>query len=245
MGRLDRKRVLITGGTTGIGFATAELFLREGARVALTGQDAGRVAAAGQALGDQALALQADVTRTDELAAVIGKVAAAFGQIDVVFANAGVASLSPLEVITDAHIDAVLGTNVRGLIQTVRLSMPYLANPASVILTSSTAADKAMAGGSVYAASKAAVRSLARSLSAELVGRGVRVNALSPGLTRTPILGKAGLNDEIVAHMQGQIPAGRVAEAQEMAEAALYLASDASAYMVGGNLLVDGGNATL
>jgi NAD(P)-dependent dehydrogenase (short-subunit alcohol dehydrogenase family) len=245
MGRLDGKRVLITGGTTGIGFATAKLFLAEGARVAVTGQDGGRVAAAGKALGDRALALQADVTRAEDLGAAISRVAGAFGQIDVLFANAGIAPFAPIDQVTDEHISAILDTNVRGLINTVRLALPHLGNPASVILTASTAADKAAAGGSVYAASKAAVRSLARSLSAELVGRGVRVNALSPGLTETPILAKAGLNDAMIAHFAGTIPAGRLADAEEMAEAALYLASDASRYMVGGNLLVDGGNGTL
>lgn len=249
MGRLTGKTALITGGTTGIGFATARLFLQEGARVAITGQDAQRVAEAGRQLGAGVIALRADVTSAREMGEVAKRLKAEFGKLDVVFANAGIAKPMAIADVDDSNIDAQIDVNFKGVIYTIQAALPLLNNPASVILTSTTMIEKGIAGMSVYAATKAAVRSLARTLSAELVGQGIRVNALSPGLIETPIYGKLGLPQEAVQEWAGQlmakVPAARFGQADEIAKAALYLASDESAYVIGANLLVDGGVATL
>ena len=249
MARLEGKRTFITGGTTGIGLATAKLFLDEGAEVAVIGQNAERVDEARRVLGNRAIAIRADVTKRAEMDAAIAQVVEAWGGIDVVFANAGIAAALPFEAADDAHVTALFDVNVKGVINTVQAAVPHLQSPASVILTGSAVSDKAGAGLSVYGATKAAVRSLARSLSAELSPRGIRVNVLSPGPTQTPIFGKLGMPEDAQEGMLEQfrqmVPAGRFAASEEMARAALYLASDDSSYMLGGNLLLDGGYASL
>lgn len=249
MARLQGKTVLITGGTTGIGFATARLFLAEGARVALTGQDARRVAEAGEALGHGVIAIRADAASARDMADVATRLKSEFGGLDVVFVNAGIAKPVPFADVTEAHIDEHLGVNLKGVIYTVQKMLPILRRPASIILNSSTVAEQGFPGMAVYAATKAAVRSLARTLSAELVGQGVRVNALSPGPIETPIYGKMGLSDEAMQQMSGfvlgKVPAGRFGAADEIARVALFLASDDSSYILGENLLVDGGMATI
>ena len=249
MGRLEGKTALITGGTTGIGFATAKLFLQEGARVAITGQDAERVAQAGAALGRGVIALRADVSRASEMAAVAETLATQFGGLDIVFANAGIAKPAGFADVNEAHIDEQINVNFKGVIYTVQKMLPILRKPASVIFTSTSLAEQGIAGLSVYSATKAALRSLARTLSAELRERGVRVNVISPGLIETPIYGKLGLPAEAVTEWAGQlmgkVPSGRFGQADEIARAALFLASDDSSYMLGENLLVDGGMATL
>ncbi|HEV8313032.1 MAG TPA: SDR family NAD(P)-dependent oxidoreductase, partial [Burkholderiaceae bacterium] len=198
MQRLAGKTALITGGTTGIGRATAEAFLSEGARVAITGQNAERVAEAAAALGPNAIGLRADASSADDMAEVARHLKAAFGALDIVFANAGIAKPRPLADVDEAHLDEQFDVNVKGVINTVQKTLPLLRNPASIILTASTVAELGTAGMSVYAATKAAVRSLARSLSAELAPQGVRVNVVSPGPIETPIFGKLGLPDAAV-----------------------------------------------
>ena len=245
MTRLQGKTILITGGTTGIGHATARLFLAEGARVAVTGQDARRVAEAAESLGPGALAFRADVASAADMAGVAHQLGEAFGGLDALFANAGIALPSPLESVDGAHLEAQLDVNIKGVIHTVQKMLPLLRNPSSVILTGSALAEKGIANLSVYTATKAAVRSLARSWSAELVGRGIRVNVLSPGLVETPIYGKLGLPPEAVqawaSELLKSVPAGRMAQPDEIARAALFLASDDSTYLLGESLLVDGG----
>lgn len=249
MERLKGKTALITGGTSGIGLATAKLFLQEGARVAITGQDARRVEEAGAALGSGAIAIRANVTSAADMASVAARLQREFGGLDIVFANAGIVKTAPFAEVDDANIDEQINVNFKGVIYTVQKMLPLLRQPASIILTSSTLAEQGAGSMSVYAATKAAVRSLARTLSAELAGRGIRVNVISPGPTETPIFGKLGLPAETVQEMAGQIlakvPAGRFAQADEMAKAVLFLASDDSSYMLGENLLVDGGMATI
>jgi NAD(P)-dependent dehydrogenase (short-subunit alcohol dehydrogenase family) len=249
MGRLTGKDVLITGGTTGIGFASAKLLLREGARVAITGQDEERVVAAGKELGPDALAIRADVRSARDMSDVASRLREAFGGLDVVFANAGIAPPAPLAELDEAHIDEVLGVNIKGVLFTVQKTLPLLRNPASVILNGSTLIDQGIPGLSVYSASKAAVRSLARTLSAELIERGIRVNTLSPGLIDTPIYQKVGLPPHHVqawtSQLAKKIPYGRFGTPDEVARAVLFLASDDSSYFVGGNLLYDGGMATI
>lgn len=249
MERLKGKTALITGGTTGIGLATAKLFLSEGARVAITGQDAGRVAEAADVLGRGAVAIRADVSSSADMAAVAEQLQRDFGGLDIVFANAGIAKPMPFAEVDDANIDEQINVNLKGVIYTVQKMLPLLRNPASVIITSSTLADQGLGGMSVYSATKAAVRSLARTLSAELVERGVRVNILSPGPIETPIYGKLGMSEEAVREMAGQVltkvPAGRFGHVDEVAKAALFLASEDSTYILGENLLIDGGMATV
>lgn len=249
MGRLTGKTALITGGTTGIGLATAKLFMQEGARVAVIGQDPGRVAQAAQELGEGVIVLRADVSSRPDMAAAAARVQQAFGKLDVVFANAGIAQPMPFSDVDEHHIDSQLDVNFKGVIYTVQSMLALMNNPSCIVLTSTTMIEKGVAGMSVYAATKAAVRSLARTLSAEFAPRGVRVNAISPGLIETPIYGKLGLPPEAVQAWAGQlmagVPAARFGQAEEVARAVLFLASDDSSYMMGENVLFDGGMATV
>lgn len=249
MARLKGKTALITGGTTGIGLATAKLFLQQGARVAITGQDADRVAEAGSILGVGAIAIRADVSSASDMASVATRLKAEFGGLDIVFANAGIARPAAFADADDAHIDAHIDVNFKGVIYTVQTMLPILRNPASVILTSTSFIEQGAGGMSIYSATKAAVRSLARTLSAELVGRGVRVNVISPGPIETPIFGKLNLPAEVIQQMAegmiGKLPIGRFGQADEVAKAVLFLASEDSSYVLGENLLVDGGMATI
>ncbi len=249
MGRLTGKTALITGGTTGIGLATAKLFLKEGARVAIIGQDAQRVEAAGKELGEGVLALRADVSSASDMAGVAAKLKSAFGSLDVVFANAGIAQPMPFSDVDAKHIDNQVDVNFKGVIYTVQSVLTMLNNPSSVVLTGTTMVEQGVAGLAVYSATKAAVRSLARTLSTELTPRGVRVNVISPGLIETPIYGKLGLPPEAVqewaSQLMAKVPASRFGQPDEVAKAVLFLASDDSSYMIGENILFDGGMATL
>ena len=249
MARLTGKTALITGGTTGIGLATAKLFLQEGARVAITGQDAGRVTEAGAMLGANAIAIRADVSSASEMAAVATRLKKEFGGLDIVFANAGIAKPMPFAEVDEENINSQIGVNLKGVIYTVQKMLPILRNPASIILTSTTLTQQGFAGMSVYSATKAAVRSLARTLSAELVGQGVRVNVISPGPIETPIYGKTGMSAEALQQMAGtvvgKVPVGRFGQSEEVAKVVLFLASDDSSYILGEDLLVDGGMATI
>ena len=249
MGRLTGKTALITGGTTGIGFATAKLFLEEGARVAIIGQDPERVAIAANTLGHGTIALCANVSSSSDMAAAATRLKADFGSIDVLFANAGIAKPMPFSDVDDANIDNQIDVNFKGVIYSIQSMLPLLNNPSSVVLTATSMLEKGVAGMSVYAATKAAVRSLARTLSAELAQRGVRVNVISPGLIETPIYGKLGLPAEAVQSWAGQllakVPASRFGQAEEVAKAVLFMSSDDSLYMMGENVLLDGGMATI
>jgi NAD(P)-dependent dehydrogenase (short-subunit alcohol dehydrogenase family) len=249
MGRLTGKSVLITGGTTGIGLATAKLFIEEGARVAIVGQNKERVADAAEILGSGVLALCADVASSDDMNNVAKRLKDEFGSIDVLFANAGIAKPMPFAEADDANIHSQLDVNFKGVIYSIQSMVGLLNNPSSVIITSTTMIEKGVAGMSIYAATKAAVRSLARTLSAELADKGIRVNTISPGLIETPIYGKLGLPEEAVNAWAGQlmesVPAGRFGQADEVAKAVLFMASDDSSYMMGENILFDGGMATI
>ncbi len=249
MGRLTGKTALITGGTTGIGFATAKLFLEEGAHVAIIGQDPERVAIAANTLGHGTIALCANVSSSSDMAAAATRLKSDFGSIDVLFANAGIAKPMPFSDVDDANIDAQIDVNFKGVIYSIQSMLPLLNNPSSVVLTATSMLEKGVAGMSVYAATKAAVRSLARTLSAELAQRGVRVNVISPGLIETSIYGKLGLPAEAVQSWAGQllakVPASRFGQAEEVAKAVLFMSSDDSLYMMGENVLLDGGMATI
>ena len=249
MARLSGKTALITGGTSGIGLATAKLFLQEGARVAITGQDAARVKDAGAVLGSGVIAIRANVASASDMTAVAARLKTEFGGLDIVFANAGIFKPMPLADLDDANIDEQINVNLKGVIYTVQKMLPLLRRPASIVLNSSTVAEMGWSGMSVYSATKAAVRSLARTMAAELIGQGVRVNSVSPGPIETPIMGKLGMPADVLQQMAtqilGKVPAGRFGQADEVAKAVLFLASDDSSYVLGDNLWVDGGMVSL
>lgn len=244
---LRDKMALITGGSSGIGLATAELFVAHGARVAITGRDPDRLAAAVARLGPSAVEVRADVRSADDLAAVRETVGRTFGHLDVLFANAGVAAPTPVDTTDRTAFAAIMDANVAGVFFTVQAMLPLMAAGGSIVLNASWLAGTGTAGLSVLSASKAAVRSFARTLSAELLPRGIRVNAVSPGAIDTPIHRRATPEEtaEAAERLAARIPSGRLGAAGEVAEAVVWLASDASRYVVGADLLVDGGFASL
>ncbi|HMG49210.1 MAG TPA: SDR family oxidoreductase [Inquilinus sp.] len=246
--RLEGKIAVITGGSTGIGLATAKRFAAEGARVFVTGRDRAKLDAAVAAIGPSATGIQADSANLSDLDGLYERVKADAGRIDVLFANAGGGSNLPLGAITEAQFDDTFNRNVKGVLFTVQTALPLLAKGASVILTGSTAGAMAMPAFSVYGASKAAVRNLVRHWTLDLKGRGIRINVLSPGSTKTPgLVGLAG--DDPVAqqglldYLASETPLGRVADPDEIAGAALFLASDDASFVTGSELFADGGQA--
>lgn len=249
MARLANKTALITGGTSGIGLETARQFINEGARVAVTGSSAASVAHAREALGDQALVIQADAGDVAGQQAIAAQVRQAFGTLDAVFINAGVADFRPVEAWDEAGFDRSFAVNVKGPYFLIQALLPLLANPTSIILNTSINAHIGMPNSSVYAATKAALISMARTLSGELIGRGVRVNAVSPGPISTPLYGKLGLAEAdlkaMAAGILAQIPAGRFGDPAEVAKYVVFLASDESRFTVGSELVIDGGMSTL
>ena len=240
---------MITGATSGSGLATAKQFQLEGGRVAITGQDADRVAQASAALGPSAVAIRADVTSPADMDRVAARLKAEFGGLDIVFANAGIVRPLQFVDVRDTDIDAQFNVNFKGVVYTIQKMMPLLRKPASVILNSSSVAQQGVGGMSIYSATKAALRSLARTLSAELVEQGIRVNVVSPGAIETPLYGKLGLPAEVVKQMASDIiskvPMRRFGQAEEIAKVVLFLASEDSSYVLGESLLVDGGLATV
>ena len=245
MNRLINKRALITGGTSGIGLETARQFLAEGARVAITGSSDASIAAARQEFGDRVLILRSDAGVVAEQPALAKAILEAFGGLDTVFINAGVAQLKPVEQWDEAAFDRTFAINLKGPYFLLQALLPLLANPSSVVLNTSVNAHIGMPTSSVYAASKAGLISLARTLSGELIARGIRVNAVSPGPVTTPLYGKLGLStedlDKTAASIRALVPAGRFGTTTEIAKAVVFLASDESAFTVGSELLIDGG----
>ena len=245
MDRLSGKRVVITGGTTGIGLATAQLFIAEGARVAITGQNAERLEEARRTLGADVLAIRADAGRVADAEAMVAEVGRAFGGIDVLFLNAGIAQFTPLAQVSEADFDAQFDVNVKGVLFTVQKADALLQSGASIIVTTSAANRIGLPGSAVYAATKAAARSLVRVLAAELAPRNIRVNAIAPGPIDTPILGKTGApveqQREMLAGMASNVPLGRHGQSEEIARVALFLANDDAAYVTGAEIVADGG----
>jgi NAD(P)-dependent dehydrogenase (short-subunit alcohol dehydrogenase family) len=245
MDRLKGKRALITGGTSGIGLATAKRFLAEGARVIVTGTSDKSLDAARQELGEEVLALSIDAGNAAAQEDLASAVEQRFGQLDVLFINAGVADMRPVAQWTEEAFDRSFAINVKGPFFLVQALLPVFAPTASIVLNGSVNAHIGMPNTSIYAASKAALISFVRTLSGELIGRGIRVNAVSPGPVSTPLYGKLGLPEEklkqVAASIQSQIPVGRFASPAEVADAVVYFASDESAFSVASELLLDGG----
>nr|WP_316642615.1 SDR family oxidoreductase [uncultured Roseateles sp.] len=245
MNRLIGKRTLITGGTSGIGLETARQFLAEGARVAITGSNPQNIEQARRELGPEVLILRADAGDVSAQAGLAEAVKEAFGGLDAVFINAGVAELRPLADWDEAAFDRSLAINLKGPLFLMQALLPLLANPSSVVLNTSINAHIGMPNSSVYAATKAGLLSLARTLSGELISRGIRVNAVSPGPVSTPLYGKLGMSDtdlqKTAAAILGQVPAGRFGEPSEIAKAVVFLASDEASFTVGAELIIDGG----
>ncbi|MCX5068146.1 SDR family oxidoreductase [Micromonospora lupini] len=249
MGQLDGKTALVTGGTTGIGLAAARRFAAEGAYVFVTGRRKGPLDEAVASIGANATGIAGDVGKLDDLDRVMRAIEARGAGLDVLFANAGGGEFSPLESITVEHVAGTFDTNVYGTIFTVQKALPLLNEGASVVLTGSTSAVSGIPAFSVYAASKAAIRSFGRTWAAELMGRKIRVNTLVPGSTETPgLAGLASSPEEAPGLLKGiasTVPMGRMAHPDEIANAALFLASDQSSFMTGGELFVDGGEQQL
>ena len=247
--KLDNKIALVTGATSGIGLATAQRFAAEGAHVYLTGRRQAELDAAVKRIreaGGNATGVRSDSTKLDELDALYAQINEEQGRLDVLFVNAGGGSMLPLGSITEAHYDETFDRNVKGVLFTVQTALPLLADSASVILTGSTAGSAGTAAFSVYSASKAAVRAFARSWILDLKERGIRVNTISPGATRTPgLLDLAGddatQRQGLADYLAAQIPMGRLGEPGEIASAALFLASDDASFVNGIELFVDGG----
>lgn len=246
---LKGKTALITGGSSGIGLATAELFLAEGARVMITGRNEDQLNGAAATLGSGVVTVRVDHARAAEAPVLRQHIERAFGRLDILFANAGVAFATPIEGTDEARYDALMDANVKGVFFTVQAATTLMSKGGSIILNTSWLADVGTAGLSVLSASKAAVRSFARTWSAEFLARGIRVNAVSPGAINTPIHGKTGMSPEALAEfaatVQAKIPLGRFGAARDIAEAALFLASERSSYMLGAEIAVDGGFAQL
>ncbi len=247
--RLEGKIALVTGGTSGIGLATAQRFVEEGAYVFITGRREDALNQAVKTIGSNVSAVQADASSLTDLDKLYATILAEKGRLDILFANAGGGTLLPLGFITEEQFDATFDTNVKGLLFTVQKALPLLPDGASIILNASITSIKGTPAFSVYSASKAAVRSFARSWAVDLKDRKIRVNAISPGVVPTPGYNLLGLTDEqiqeFVASQAALTPLGRAGTPEEIAKAVVFLASDDSSYVNGIELFVDGGMAQI
>ena len=241
--KLQDKVALITGGTTGIGLAAAKLFHAEGARVFVTGRSEAGIAEARKQLPADVEVLPSDAASLEDVEALARTLRNRAGRIDVLFVNAGVARFLPIENVTPQLFDEQFDVNVRGAYFTIQQILPLMASGGSIVLTTSVAADLGLASTSVYSASKAALSSLARTLANELAPRGIRVNEVSPGPIETPIFGKLGLSATQVDGMKAMTSLKRLGTADEVAQAALFLASADSSFLLGAKVRIDGGLA--
>ena len=249
MNTFTNKVVVVTGGNSGMGLAAAQEFSRLGAKVVISGRDEKTLAAAAASIGGEILAVRADVARLGDLDDLFARTKKKFGAIDVLFANAGIAKFAPFEQTTEAMHDEILDINFKGAFFTVQKALPLLKDGGSIVINTSVASSKAMPNGSVYAASKAALRSLTRTLAAELLGRKIRVNAVAPGPISTPIFEKAAGSAEGAKKLEdgfaSDVPMKRVGTSEEVAKAVIFLASDDASYITGVELNVDGGKGQL
>jgi NAD(P)-dependent dehydrogenase (short-subunit alcohol dehydrogenase family) len=247
MGELDGKIALVTGGNSGIGLATAKQFVREGAYVFITGRRDAELAAAVAEIGRNVTGVQGDVSNLADLDRLFAQIKREKGQLDIVFANAGVVRYAPLGAVSEEFFDSIFDTNVKGLLFTVQKALPLLPNGASIILNASMVASKGLAAYSVYSATKAAVRSFARTWTTELKERRIRVNAVSPGSIDTPaardLLASSEVGEIRKKMIADSVPLGRFGTPDETAKAVVFLACDDSSYVAGTELFVDGGFA--
>jgi NAD(P)-dependent dehydrogenase (short-subunit alcohol dehydrogenase family) len=249
MGKLEGKVAVITGGNSGIGLATAKEFKEQGAHVVITGRDQQTLDDARRELGDEVLAVRSDTSRLTEIDKLFAVVKEKFGKIDVLFVNAGVGKFAPVEAVTEELFDSMMDINFKGAYFTIQKALPLLNNNASIVLNASINAYIGMPNTSVYAASKAALITLARTLSAELVARGIRVNVVSPGPVTTPIYGRLGLTQEALTELsegvRTQVPMKRFGRPEEIAKTVLFLASEDSSFLLGTQIVADGGMSQL
>jgi NAD(P)-dependent dehydrogenase (short-subunit alcohol dehydrogenase family) len=247
--RFEGKIAVITGGNSGIGLATARAFVAEGAKVVITGRSEATLKAAQDELGSGVLGIRTDVSRVADITRAMEQIRRSFGRIDVLFVNAGIAKFVPLEDVTEEMFDETMTTNLKGAYFTVQKAIPLLTNGAAVVLNASISAHVGMPNTSVYAASKAGVLNLAKTLSADLLARGVRVNVISPGPVDTPIFDRMGMPAEETRQTKDQItqltPLKRFAQPSEIADAVLYLSSRESRFIIGTDLVIDGGRIQL
>jgi len=245
MNKLQNKVALITGGTTGIGVATAKLFHAEGAKVFVTGHSRAGIEEARKRLPKDVEVLSSDTANMDDVRALSQTIKAKVGAVDVLFVNAGIARFLPIESVTPQLFDEQFNINVRGAYFTIQQILPLMSAGGSIVLTTSVAADLGLPSTSIYSATKAALSSLARTLANELAGRGIRVNEISPGPIETPIFGKMGMSadqaDEMKGMMQSMVPLKRLGSADEVAQAALFLSSADSSFLLGAKVRIDGG----
>jgi NAD(P)-dependent dehydrogenase (short-subunit alcohol dehydrogenase family) len=249
MGKLNGKTVLITGGSSGIGLASAKLFLEHGARLAITGRDPDGLARARDELGGDVLMIRSDTGNLAEIASLMQQVERRFTRLDVLFINAAVAAAAPMEQVSETLFDDIMRTNFKGAFFTIQKALPLFSAAASIIVTTSIANQLGSPNFSVYGASKAALRSLVQSLGLELVSRGIRINAISPGPIATPIFDRFGLPPDVADSIKAEIaqksPSKRFGHPSEVAKVALFLASDDAAYVLGEEIVVDGGMSLL
>src|SRR4029077_4879372 len=241
--KLKDKIALVTGGTQGIGLATAKLFVKEGAYVFITGRRQKELEEAVKSIGSNVSGVQGDVAKLGDLDRLYETVAKAKGQLDIVFANAGVGEFVPIGAVTDEHFDKLFNVNVRGTLFTVQKALPLLKDGGSIILNGAVASVKGTAAFGVYAASKAALRSFVRTWTTDLKDRRIRSNVVSPGPINTPLANRQ--SPDVIARIVSTIPMGRMGEPDEVAKAALFLASDDSSFVTGIELFVDGGRAQI
>jgi len=245
MKRFEGKVAMVTGGNSGIGLAAAKAFAREGAQVAVTGRDEGTLKNAEKEIGSGALVIRADAARIADLDAAMAKVRDQFKRIDALFVNAGIGKFVPIAEVTEAMFDEIVTINLKGAFFTVQKALPLMARGSAVVLNASINAHIGLPSTTVYGATKAAVVNMAKTMSADLAERGIRVNAVSPGPVETPIFGRVGISSEQSRQtkewLQNQTLVKRMAEPEEIAEAVLYLSSDLSSFVVGTELVIDGG----
>jgi NAD(P)-dependent dehydrogenase (short-subunit alcohol dehydrogenase family) len=246
-GKLEGKIALITGGNSGIGLATAKQFVNEGAYVFITGRREAELAAAKKQIGKNVTAIQGDVSNLDDLERLFAQIRKEKGKIDIVFANAGVARYAPIGTITEDFFDSIFDINVKGVLFTVQKSLPLLRDGGSIILNASIVGSKGLSSNSVYSATKAAVRSFARTWTTDLKDRRIRVNAISPGPINTPglseLLASSETGEQRKKMISTTVPLGRFGKPEEIAKAVVFLASDDASYITGIELFVDGGFA--
>lgn len=249
MSRLNNKVALITGGNSGIGFATAKEFLEQGATVIITGRSEAGLAQAKKELNGKVHTILSNTSSLSDIRNLAKEVQQITPHLDVVFVNAGIGKFAPIEAVTEEHFDEQFNTNVKGAYFTIQELLPVIKDGGSIILNTSVAAHMGMASSTVYSATKAALLNLARTLSSELIPRKIRVNAISPGPIATPIFGKTGMTadqiDGMKTSIQSQVPIGRLGEPSEIAKVATFFASDDSSFVLGTELIADGGMVTL